>query len=115
VADTGTILALVLAGHFLGDWVVQTDYQAADKVWPSPAWAAYEKRVRAEWPSVEWPNRHDREVRRGERLRTWRSNQRHMLSYHLTMAAFVLPAWRSWSIAALLGVSWVTHSFIDRR
>jgi Protein of unknown function (DUF3307) len=25
------LLALVLAGHFLGDWIVQTDWQAANK------------------------------------------------------------------------------------
>lgn len=29
--DTGSLLALVLAGHFVGDWVLQSDWQAANK------------------------------------------------------------------------------------
>lgn len=27
-----TLLALLLAGHLVGDWIVQTDYQAANKM-----------------------------------------------------------------------------------
>lgn len=48
-------------------------------------------------------------------LSGWLTNQTHMLTYHLTMAAVLLPVWHSWSLATLIGVSWVTHSFIDRR
>ena len=73
-------LAAALIGHLIGDWVVQTDAQAAGK---SSSWAA---------------------------------NQRHMLGYHLTLGAVLalstLPL--VWWLATI-AVSWVTHSFIDRR
>lgn len=72
-------LALLLAGHFVGDWIVQTDWQAANKA------------------------------------ASWRANQLHMLGYHVALgaaAALVLPAA---SVAIVLGVSWATHSVIDRR
>lgn len=74
-----TVLALVLAGHFVGDWIVQTDYQAAAKV------------------------------------TSWWANQQHVLGYHLAMGVLVAPVWHDrWALAAL-AVSWVSHSFIDRR
>jgi hypothetical protein len=38
------LLALVLAGHFIGDWVVQTDQQAADKV--KPGWTGWDADLR---------------------------------------------------------------------
>lgn len=51
------VFLLVLAGHLLGDFVVQTDRQAANKE------------------------------------RSWRADLAHVLTYHLTMAALVIPAW----------------------
>lgn len=72
-------IAAVIVGHLIGDWIIQTDYQAANKT------------------------------------TSWKANQQHMLGYHLTLATFCLlamsPAWT----AAVVGVSWVTHSLIDRR
>lgn len=45
---------------------------------------------------------------------SWRANQAHMLTYHLALAA--LSIWAAgWAIVPILIVSWVTHSFIDRR
>ena len=77
------IFPLVLAGHLIGDWVVQTDHQA---VW----------KTQRSWSG-------------------WRENQAHMLTYHLTLLVFLVAVWHSWSLAVLMGVSWVTHSIIDRR
>lgn len=74
------LLALVLAGHFVGDWIVQTDWQAANKA------------------------------------SSWWANQQHMIGYHLTLVAFAVVALGlSVDLLALVVVSWVTHSFIDRR
>ena len=36
------LLALVLAGHFIGDWIVQTDKQAANK---ATSWAANQRHM----------------------------------------------------------------------
>jgi hypothetical protein len=73
------IFPLLLAGHLIGDWVVQTDRQAADKT------------------------------------TSWHANQAHMLTYHLTLVAFVLPVWHNRWLLLALTVSWLTHSLIDRR
>ena len=74
------LLPLVLAGHFIGDWVVQTDYQAVAKA------------------------------------SSWVANQRHMLGYHITLGALAtLSLGVSWPLLVLISVSWITHSFIDRR
>lgn len=86
------IFLLLLCGHFLGDWVVQTDWMAANKAWVEGDYAAGPRY----WTTV-------------------RANQAHCLTYHLTMAAFVVPVWHTWGTAAALAVSWVTHGFIDRR
>lgn len=76
---TGAVLAALLAGHLVGDWVVQTDRQAAGKVG------------------------------------SWWWNQAHVGSYHLVLVAAVAPFWWDLRLAVLVAVSWVTHSFIDRR
>jgi predicted membrane-bound dolichyl-phosphate-mannose-protein mannosyltransferase len=72
-------LAAVLAGHLIGDWVVQTDWQAENKT------------------------------------TSWKANQQHMLGYHLALAAFCFLAMPVTLVAAVIVVSWVTHSIIDRR
>lgn len=96
---SGVLFPLLLAGHFLGDWVVQTDWQAAEKAWPPPGWT----------PTAY------KQVTRQRRARSWRANQAHCLTYHLTMAAFVLPVWHTWGTLAAFALSWATHGFIDRR
>lgn len=101
------LLALALAGHLLGDWVVQTDRQAACKVWPQamPALDPFAPRFAAQARA---------EVRRW-RLRTWRANQAHVATCHATLAILIGP-WRHdrWALVAL-AVSWLSHSVIDRR
>lgn len=96
------LFPLFLAGHLIGDWIVQTDRQARLKVWP---WTG---------PAAPWTY----QVSRTPKRAWWTSagaNQGHMLTYHLAMAAFVLPAWHTRATLAAFAVSWVTHSFIDRR
>ena len=73
------LFPLLLAGHLLGDWIVQTDRQALNKT------------------------------------TSWAANQAHCLTYHLTMAAFVLPVWHTWGTALAFVISWVSHGCIDRR
>ena len=72
-------LAAILAGHMIGDWIIQTDYQAENKT------------------------------------TSWKANQQHMLGYHLTLALFCTFAMSAGWVAVIVGVSWVTHSIIDRR
>lgn len=88
------VFALLLAGHLVGDWIVQTDWQAANKAWPGPTY--------------RWVNK-------PHWNRSVRANQAHMLTYHLTLAVFVLPVWHTWGTLGAGVVSWVTHGFIDRR
>lgn len=92
MAASDMLFPLLLAGHLLGDWVVQTDWQAMKK---AQALGDY-RSGRAYWTSI-------------------RANQTHCLTYHLTMAVFVLPVWRTWGTVLALVVSWVSHGFIDRR
>lgn len=73
------VFLLVLAGHLLGDFVVQTDRQAANKE------------------------------------RSWRADLAHVLTYHLTMAALVIPVWHDWRAAGFLLISAATHALVDRR
>lgn len=133
--------ALLVAGHAVGDWIVQTDWQAAHKARPAPytvefrqeevthrggergmrvvgngpyaGWLGYQ--VYGERPDREYlefdPDGHDRWI-------SWLANQSHMLTYHLTLALFLIPrglsgAWAPSGVA--LAFSWVLHSFIDRR
>lgn len=93
------LLALVLAGHLIGDWIVQTDFQAANKVRPEVQDVDTRQNVAAYW-------------------RSWKANQQHMFGYHVTLAwALMLagPRLGLGPLLAILGISWVTHSFIDRR
>lgn len=95
------IFVLLLAGHLIGDWIVQTDRQALTKSCEGPGSRRFS--------SIQGPE-YDR--------RWWRSiraNQAHCLTYHLTMAAFVLPAWHTWGTVLAFAVSWASHGFIDRR
>jgi hypothetical protein len=74
------LLPLVLAAHFIGDWIVQTDWQAANK------------------------------------MTSWRANQMHIAGYHACILAAVLCAPISGvARAVIVGVSWGTHSIINRR
>lgn len=110
---------LLLAGHALGDWVVQTDKQAAGKGWPRPV-AEVEAAILAEpvddnHPTPEADRR--RAALSRPRWRSWRANQVHVATYTLTLAVCLVPLsnvalWRS---LAALGGSWVLHSIIDRR
>lgn len=97
--SAGELFLLLLVGHLLGDWVVQTDWQAANKTWKP-----------GEWRSIGVPG-----ATRHAWWFTMRANQMHCLTYHLTMAVAVLPVWNTWGTAAAFAVSWVTHGFIDRR
>ncbi len=102
-----TLLPLVLAAHFLGDWVVQTDWQAANKVRPDPLLIT---RRRRRW--VTYPV--------GDYWTGWRAMWDHMVGYHLALCLALLAAaadptkvphrW-AWIVAG----SFVTHSVIDRR
>ena len=73
------LFLLVLAGHLLGDFVAQTDWQASHKE------------------------------------RSWRADLAHVLTYHLTMAALVVPVWHDWSAVRFLAISVATHALLDRR
>jgi hypothetical protein len=104
----------VLAGHLIGDWIVQTDWQAANKVRPEPIPKGDPVPVSA--LNREMQIAMHRAGIGGEKLwrESWRANQAHMLGYH---TALVVCCWRMppRRLARLLVVSWVTHSFIDRR
>jgi hypothetical protein len=69
----------VLIGHLIGDWIVQTDYQAANK------------------------------------MHHWKANQQHMLGYHISLFVFCALSMPLRAVWIVILVSWVTHSFIDRR
>jgi hypothetical protein len=86
------LFPLLLAGHLLGDWVVQTDWQAATKAWTLGDYRA----GRRYWTSIM-------------------ANQAHCLTYHLTMAFIVVPFWHTRATVAAFVISWVSHGFIDRR
>lgn len=87
---------MLFVAHLVGDFLVQTDHQAANKT------------------------------------TSWRANQAHMLTYHLTLyLSWILYAWQrvpgyfttiGWSSGfnlrialCLLFVSWPIHSLLDRR
>lgn len=80
------LLPLLLAAHFIGDWIVQTDWQAANKMLPGfDGWRANVEHMVGYHACialflVPW---------------YWASN--------------------SSAILVILAASWVTHSFIDRR
>lgn len=87
------LFLLLLCGHLVGDWIVQTDWMAREKAWPPQ----YQGERRWQW----W--------------QSVKANQAHCATYHLTMAAFVLPVWRTWGTVLAFAVSWASHGFIDRR
>lgn len=88
----------LIAGHLIGDWVVQTDWQAANKVRPTVrVGTSYETGK----PKDYW--------------QSWRANQAHMLGYHAALVACAAPFVRPKRLAFITAVSWLTHSFIDRR
>jgi hypothetical protein len=89
---SGAALCCVLAGHFIGDWVVQTDWQAANKVWDG-----------SRSGGSAW-------------VTSCRALLNHLTGYHLTLgiaALLVMPF--GWRFLALFVVSWFTHAVIDRR
>lgn len=128
------LLPLLLAGHLIGDWVVQTDKQATLKVWPQtvrPATLTLES-TRGFEPGLETlidqglrqeraqvmvvrGNELDVEMIGPSRRTTWLYNQAHMLTYHLTLLLAVVWAVSLSHLAVIIGVSWATHSIIDRR
>ncbi|HEY3213325.1 MAG TPA: DUF3307 domain-containing protein [Actinomycetota bacterium] len=73
------LFLLVLAGHLLGDFVAQTDWQATNKE------------------------------------KSWRADLAHVLTYHVTMAVLVVPAWHDWGAVRFLAISVGTHALLDRR
>lgn len=101
--SAGELFLFLLIGHLLGDWVVQTDWQAANKAW-IPGKHVY----------VDGLARVPLRERKGWLESMW-ANQAHCLTYHLTMAIAVLPVWHSWATVAGFAVSWASHGFIDRR
>lgn len=107
---TAAVLAVLLAGHLVGDWIMQTDRQAAGKTWDS---GRLKKVTLGHSPAGR-----DRVEARLVREWWWesvRANQAHMLTYHVALVAAVAPFWWDRRLAGLVAVSWVTHSFIDRR
>lgn len=93
---SAALFPLLLAGRLIGDWVLQTDYQATHKSWPIPL---VDKRT----PSYK-----------ALRSDSWLVNQQHMATYHVPLAAAALTAGLRAALV-IVAVSWVTHSFIDRR
>lgn len=70
---------LALMGHLIGDWIVQTDDQAARK------------------------------------MSSWAAMGRHVLTYHLVLAALLWPVLAPGALGIVLVVSASTHAFLDRR
>lgn len=87
-ADWGGPFPALLAGHLVGDWIVQTDWQAAHKVRPTDS---------------------------DDYWQSWKANQQHMLGYHVALAAAAWPFLAPKQVFRLVAVSWLSHSFIDRR
>lgn len=73
-------IVAVLVAHLLGDWVIQTDWAAANKT------------------------------------KKWSAMFEHLLTYHvalmLALALSTTPAPIAWMT---VGISFVTHGFLDRR
>lgn len=73
------LFPMILAGHLVGDFLVQTDWQAANKE------------------------------------KDWKACLMHVLTYHLTLALFVLPFWQEPEALVFLAISAATHALFDRR
>jgi hypothetical protein len=82
------LLALVLAGHFIGDWILQTDWQAAHKT--ERSWLGW----RANLNHIFW----------------YTIALILVSSWGISAGSVEAHRW-----GVLLLVSAVTHSFIDRR
>lgn len=86
---TASLLAMAIVGHLFGDWVLQTDWEAANK---TTSWRAMGSHMLSyHWCLfvllfVGWPRVND-----------------------LLAPGFV------WRVAIVIGVSLATHAFIDRR
>jgi hypothetical protein len=92
------VAATVTAAHHAGDFLFQTDHQAARKPGPD-----------------------DRTVDCSE-VESWWCNQAHVASYHAAQVAGLLVANRALGlrlkpsrVLAGVALSWATHSVIDRR
>ena len=85
------LLAIVLAGHFIGDWIVQTDRQAANK---ADSWWSNQDHMLT-YHLTMWTMFLVACLIRGETDETYLALQHDL---------FIIMA-----------VSWVTHSIIDRR
>jgi hypothetical protein len=106
----GGLFAILLIGHLLGDYVVQTERMAALKT----AGAVYPEGHLAEGLPVP-------------RLRSWIQNQRHVATYSAAIAVIVvlvaalggfleeLAAVPWWRWLAATAANWIAHSVIDRR
>lgn len=112
---------LLLAGHALGDWVIQSDWEAAHKSWPPRDYEAELSRARS---IVGLDDNHPdpiadqtRSARSYLRRQSWKANQAHVATYHLTIAAFLLlsPNLLMSRLLPALAFSWMVHSLIDRR
>lgn len=116
----GTLLPLLLAAHFIGDCVVQTDWQAANKVrpdgWRHATSPLYDDQMISD-------NRPVAQVTLLHRYyRSWRAMGAHMLGYHLCIALAIIAAHHPIAgeqhyadFLGIFGLSLVTHAFIDRR
>lgn len=85
---TAAVLAVLLAGHLVGDWIMQTDRQAAGKTWDSGRL----KKVALGYTLAG----RDRVEARLVREWWWesvRANQAHMLTYHTALVAAVAGGW----------------------
>jgi hypothetical protein len=85
------LLPIVLAGHFIGDWIVQTDEQAANK---ATSWWANQRHM-AGYHTTMWIFFCLACILHGVEDGAWLALRDDM--------------------AIIIAVSWVTHSIIDRR
>jgi hypothetical protein len=61
----------------------------------------------------DWVFQTDRDAQ--YKTMSWKTNQHHMLTYHIALMGFSAWALNPLSVLILLSISWVTHSIIDRR
>jgi len=87
------LLPIVLAGHFIGDWIVQTDEQAANK---ATSWWANQRHMV------------------GYHFTMWMIFSAACLM-HLDALTPESVGMLRIDMAIIIAVSWVTHSIIDRR
>jgi hypothetical protein len=85
------LLRIVLAGHFIGDWIVQTDKQAANKA--TSWWANQRHMIGYHWTM-------------------WVIFLVVAVVHGLSGDAYVAALQ---AMLVIIAVSWLTHSIIDRR